>query len=128
VDDPPFILPAGLEIQQWRSGILEFVEEFQRVFPGGSARVNRPRLNPEVPFFEDQCSCFALLHRRAFPATAKTVRVNRAGQDVLATKGVCAAARVSTFVAQCGRQWLTNLNHSFDLRQQFAAPALPFPH
>jgi hypothetical protein len=41
---------------------------------------------------------------------------------------VFAPPRVSTFVAQCGRQWLTNLNHSFDLRQQFAAPALSFPH
>ena len=70
VNDPPFVLPAGLEIQQRRLVVLQLVEESQRVLAGGPARIERLRQDPVIPLLEYQGTCFALFHRRAFPATA----------------------------------------------------------
>ncbi len=69
MNDPPFIPTTGREVQQRRSGVLKLNEELQRVFPGGSAHLNRMRLNPAVPFLNNQFSCVSLLHWRVFPAT-----------------------------------------------------------
>ena len=82
VNDPPFVLPARLEIQQRRPCVLKFVKELQRVFSGGAAGIDRPRWNPAVPLLQNQDSCFALFHRRMFPATeAVGTEGGRAGQS-----------------------------------------------
>ena len=51
----------------------DLVEELQRVFAGGSAGVDRPRLNPAIPLLNNQNSCFTLFHRRVFPSHGKAV-------------------------------------------------------
>src|SRR4029078_10837847 len=73
VNNPPFVLPPRLEIQQWRLLVLEFVGEPPLLLSVRSARIDRWRQNPLVPLLQDQPPCFALFHRRVFPPTGKTV-------------------------------------------------------
>ena len=71
VNDPPFVLSAGLEVQERRSVVIEFIEESQRVLSGRPARIDRLRQDPFIPLLKYQDPCFALFHRRAFPPTGK---------------------------------------------------------
>jgi hypothetical protein len=98
MNDPPFVLPPRLEIQQWRAVILEFVEEPQRILSGEPARISCLRENPLVPLLQDQDPCFALFHRRAFPPTGKTVETELiALVEISCRRKVAAPPRASTF-------------------------------
>ena len=98
VNDPPFVLPPRLEIQQRRSVVLQFVEEPQRILSGGPARINCLRENPLVPLLQDQDPCFALFIRRAFPPTGKTVETELVALvEISCRRKVAAPPRASTF-------------------------------
>src|SRR5262249_19003344 len=53
-DDVPFVAAPGLEIQETGLVVLKFKIEFQRVPPGGTDGVNGLRLQPLLPFPDDQ--------------------------------------------------------------------------
>ena len=100
VNDAPFVLSTGLEIQQRRSIVLQFVEEPQRVLTRWSTWIDGFRQNPVVPLLQYQDPCFALLHRRAFSATGKAVATELTAPVRLHLQRKWAAPpRTSTFTA-----------------------------
>ena len=99
MDDTPAVPAAGRKIQQRRLGVLELDEEFQRIFSGGAARLERLRPDPAVPFLKNMLSGYFLLHRRVFPTTAETVEDELTAPVKFSWREkVCAAAPLDTFL------------------------------
>ena len=65
VDNSPLVASPRLKIQQWRTRILQFKKELQRVSAGWPAGFNGMRLKPAVPFPNDQSFCVFLSHQHA---------------------------------------------------------------
>src|SRR3954467_15907835 len=100
------------------------MEEFQRVFSGGSVLLDRLRQDPAVPFLNDAYSCFTLFHRRVFPATVPPWALHdRAGLGLM--ERCYAAARPRTFAALTIDK-LLNKSSSLSPRPQNVPSALLF--
>ena len=65
IDNSPLVASPRLKIQQWRTRILQFKKELQRVSASWPAGFNGMRLKPTVPFPNNQSFCVFLSHQHA---------------------------------------------------------------
>ena len=63
IDDVPFVAASGLEVQKPGLVVLQLEIEFERVAAAGMIGIEGLGPQPAVPFLDDECSCFLLLHQ-----------------------------------------------------------------